>query len=277
MSDQDILAGRAGSHRLAGKTAVIVGAGQTVGEQIGNGRATALLFAREGARLLLVDRDEASLTETGDRVVAAGGDAEIHVTDITSEEQCIALAADARDHLGRIDILHNNVGIGDGDARPTKLEEEVWDRIMDVNLKAMWLTCKHFVPIMREQRSGSIINVSSLAAVGTAANLTAYRMSKAGVNALTLHLAAAQAVDQIRVNAIAPGLIDTPMGVNAGAVARGITREAYAADRASRVPMGHQGTAWDVAYAALYLASDESRFVSGCVLPVDGAQGAHVG
>ena len=91
-------------------------------------------------------------------------------------------------------------------------------------------------------------------------------MSKAGVNALTLHLAAAQAVDQIRVNAIAPGLIDTPMGVNAGAVARGITREAYAADRASRVPMGHQGTAWDVAYAALYLASDESRFVSGCVL-----------
>jgi NAD(P)-dependent dehydrogenase (short-subunit alcohol dehydrogenase family) len=277
MSDQDILADRPGSGRLAGKTAVIVGAGQTPGEQMGNGRATALLFAREGAKLLLVDRDEQSVADTRERVVAVGGDAEIHITDITVEEQCIELAANARDHLGRIDVLHNNVGIGDGDARPTKLEEAVWDRIMDVNLKAMWLTCKHVVPIMREQRSGSIINVSSLAAVGTAANLTAYRMSKAGVNALTLHLAAAQAVDQIRVNAIAPGLIDTPMGVNAGAVARGITRDAYAADRASRVPMGHQGTAWDVAYAALYLASDESRFVSGLVLAVDGAQGAHVG
>jgi NAD(P)-dependent dehydrogenase (short-subunit alcohol dehydrogenase family) len=273
----DELEGRPGSGRLAGKTAVIVGAGQTEGDTIGNGRATAILFAREGAKLLLVDRDEETVAATCDRVVADGGDADVHIADITDEQQCIELVARACEQLGRIDVLHNNVGIGDGDARPNKLDAEVWDRIIDVNIKAMWLTCKHVIPVMREQRSGSIINISSLAAIGAAPGLTAYRISKAGVNALTSQIAIAQAGDGVRCNAIAPGLIDTPMGVDAGARARKISRADYAQSRAARVPMGHQGTAWDVAYAALYLASDESRFVSGIILPVDGAQAANVG
>jgi NAD(P)-dependent dehydrogenase (short-subunit alcohol dehydrogenase family) len=263
--------------RLEGKRAVIVGAGQTEGETIGNGRATALLFARHGAELLLVDRDEASVSETGDRVVAEGGRAEIHVADITDEAACAALVQRAVDTLGRVDVLHNNVGIGAGDGRPADLEERAWDRIVDVNLKAMWLTCKHVVPVMREQGGGAIVNISSLAAVAAASTLTAYKVSKAGVNALTQTLAVAHASDGIRVNAIMPGLIDTPMAVDANARATGRPREDLAAARARRVPLGHQGTAWDVAHAALFLASDEAAFITGALLPVDGGQGAMVG
>jgi NAD(P)-dependent dehydrogenase (short-subunit alcohol dehydrogenase family) len=274
MSD---LAERAGSGRLAGKTAIVVGAGQTEGETIGNGRATALLFAREGAKLVLVDRDEESVRQTRDRIADAGGDAEVHIADISSEEQCEGLAARAVALLGRIDVLHNNVGIGGHDDYPTRLAADVWDRIIDVNLKAMWLTCKHVLPVMREQGSGSIINISSLAAIGGAPRLTAYKVSKAGVNALTQTMAVAHATHGIRVNAIAPGLIDTPMAVDSAARLMGRSRDDLAAARAERVPTGHQGSAWDVAYAALYLASDESQFVTGIVLPVDGGQGAMVG
>jgi NAD(P)-dependent dehydrogenase (short-subunit alcohol dehydrogenase family) len=263
--------------RLEGKRAVIVGAGQTEGETIGNGRATALLFARHGADLLLVDRDEASVAETRDRIVADGGRAEIHVANINDEAACAALAARALDVLGRIDVLHNNVGIGAGDARPTDLEERAWDRIIDVNLKAMWLTCKHVVPAMREQGGGAIVNISSLAAIAAASTLTAYKVSKAGVNALTQTLAVAHASDGIRVNAIMPGLIDTPMAVDANARATGRSRDDLAAARARLVPLGHQGTAWDVAHAALFLASDDAAFITGVVLPVDGGQGAMVG
>jgi NAD(P)-dependent dehydrogenase (short-subunit alcohol dehydrogenase family) len=273
----DDLARRPGSGRLEGKTAIVVGAGQTEGETMGNGRAVSLLFAREGAKLLLVDRDEASLAQTREQIVAAGGDAEVHIADITSEEQCAALATAARDVLGRVDVLHNNVGVGLGDARPTKLETEAWDRILDVNLRAMWLTCKHVLPIMMEQGSGSVVNISSLAAIGAAARLTAYKISKAGVNALTQTMAVAHFRDNIRVNAIAPGLMDTPMAVDTAARTIGRPRAEVAAARAERVPLGHQGTAWDVAYAALYLASDESQFVTGIVLPVDGGQSARVG
>jgi len=263
--------------RLAGKAAVVVGAGQTAGETTGNGRATALLFAREGADLLLVDRDEDSVAETRDRIEAEGGRATIHLADITEEDACASLAARALDVLGRIDVLHNNVGIGAGDARPTKLDAHVWDRILDVNLKAMWQTCKHVLPVMREQGGGAIVNISSLAAVADASGLTAYKVSKAGVNALTQSLAMAHARDGIRVNAIMPGLIDTPMGVDSRARMLGRPREEIAAARAADVPLGHQGSAWDVAYAALYLASDEAAFVTGVVLPVDGGQAARVG
>ena len=263
--------------RLEGRTAVVIGAGQTAGETIGNGRATALLFGREGAQLLLVDRDGASVAETRDLVVAEGGRAEIHVADITDEAACAAIMDDAVDRFGRLDVLHNNVGIGAGDARPTELDARVWDRIVDVNLKAMWLTCKHAVPVLREQGGGAIVNVSSLAAVAAASTLTAYKVSKAGVNALTQTLAIAHAADGIRVNAIMPGLIDTPMAVDAAARARGRSRDELAAARARHVPLGHQGSAWDVAHAALFLASDEAAFITGVVLPVDGGQGAMVG
>ncbi len=264
--------------RLAGKTAVVVGGGQTPGTTVGNGRATAILFAREGADVLVVDRHEGSAEETAKLIRDEGGTAYVHVTDLSSERACSALAdAAVQTFRGRIDILHNNVGIGAGDGTPTRLSEEAWDSILDVNLKAMWLTCKHVVPVMREQGRGSIVCVSSVASVAAAGNLTAYKVSKAGVNALVHALASTNARHGIRVNAILPGLIDTPMAVDAQARALGRPREELAAARASRVPMQHQGTAWDVAYAALYLASDESAFVTGVLLPVDGGQTTMVG
>lgn len=266
-----------GTGRLAGKAAVIVGAGQTVGETIGNGRATSLLFAREGARVLLVDRDQASVEATAALVVDAGGEAHVHVADIADVDECASIAVVAMDALGRIDILHNNVGIGAGDSSPGRLEEDAWDRIVDVNLKAMWRTCKHVVPHMREQGSGSIVNISSLAAIAAATTLTAYKISKAGVNALTQNLALANARHGIRANAIMPGFIDTPMAVDAGAAARGVSREDLARFRTSRIPLGHQGTAWDVAHAALFLASDDARFITGAILPVDGGQSSQIG
>jgi NAD(P)-dependent dehydrogenase (short-subunit alcohol dehydrogenase family) len=265
--------------RLAGKSAVVVGAGQTAGTTIGNGRATALLFAREGARVLLVDRDDDSLEETLRQVEREmPGAASAFVADIVDEDACRAIVACALDRFDRrIDVLHNNVGIGAGDGGPTSLEVAAWDRIMDTNLKAMWLTCKHVVPVMREQGSGAIVNISSIAAVAGVGNLTAYKISKAGVNALTQALAVTNARFGIRVNGIMPGLIDTPMAVDATARATGRPREAVAAARARTVPLGHQGTGWDIAHAALFLASDEAAFITGVVLPVDGGQSAQVG
>jgi NAD(P)-dependent dehydrogenase (short-subunit alcohol dehydrogenase family) len=267
----------AAAGRLAGKAAIVVGAGQTPGASLGNGRATALLFAREGARVLVVDRDAASADETAQRITDEGGEASVHVADISDVAQCEALPGAALEALGRIDILHNNVGIGLGDSTPTRLEEDAWDRILDVNLKAMWRTCKHVVPVMREQHSGAIVNISSLAAIAGATTLTAYKISKAGVNALTQNLALANARHGIRANAIMPGFIDTPMATDATLEARGMTKHQLDAARASMVPLGHQGSAWDVAHAALFLASDDARFVTGAVLPVDGGQSARVG
>ena len=267
-----------GGPRLAGKSVLVVGGGQTPGATIGNGRAAALLFAREGAEVMVVDRRRDSAEETAEQVRAEGGTAHVHESDLSSETACAAVV-DAAQHAfrGRIDVLHHNVGIGAGDATPTRLTEEAWDHIVDVNLKAMWLTCKHVVPVMRNQGGGSIIAISSVASIAAAGNLTAYKVSKAGVNALVHALATTNARHGIRANAILPGLIDTPMAVDAQAKALGIERDDLAAARASRVPMQHQGTAWDVAYAALYLASDESAFVTGVLLPVDGGQSAMVG
>jgi NAD(P)-dependent dehydrogenase (short-subunit alcohol dehydrogenase family) len=257
---------------------VIVGAGQTPGATIGNGRATALRFAQEGAHLLLVDRDDASVKETQAMVLDAGGRAEIAVADIAAPEGPTRVRERALEALGRIDILHHNVGIGAGDNTPTKLTDEAWDLIIDVNLKAMWRTCKEIVPVMREQNGGAIVCVSSLAAVAAAGSITAYKISKAGVNALVHSLAITNARYGIRVNAIMPGFIDTPMGVDAPAAAFAVSREEYARGRDAMVPLrNRQGSAWDVANAALFLASDEAAFITGALLPVDGGQSAKVG
>ena len=264
--------------RLEGKTAIVVGAGQTPGETMGNGRATALRFAAEGARLLLVDRHDASVKETEGMIRDAGGDAEILVADISDPGVPANIAEAAARTLGRIDILHNNVGVGMGDATPTKLTEEAWDRIMDVNLKAMWLMCKHVIPVMREQGSGAIVCVSSIAAVAAAGHITAYKISKAGVNALVHQLAMTNAHHGIRVNGIMPGFIDTPMAVDAVAEVLDVSREDLSNLRAQMVPLGKkQGSAWDVANAALFLASDEAAFITGALLPVDGGQSAKIG
>lgn len=263
--------------RLAGKTAVVVGAGQTPGETIGNGRATALLFAREGARVLCVDRDLASAAETVAQIAEAGGEAHAFEADIVREADCKALVAEAVVRMGRLDILHNNVGIGSGDAPVERLEEAAWERIVAVDLKGMWLTLKHALPAMRAQGGGAIVNISSLASIAPA-GIIAYEVSKAGVNKLTTSVAAANARHNIRCNAILPGLMDTPMAIEAIAKARGEAVEAVRAARHARVPLGRRmGTAWDVAYAALFLASDEAKFITGALLPVDGGMSVRVG
>jgi NAD(P)-dependent dehydrogenase (short-subunit alcohol dehydrogenase family) len=263
--------------RLQGRTAIVVGAGQTPGMTVGNGRATAITFAREGADVLLVDRDEAAVRDTHDAISSEGHRSHVLVCDIGDDEAPVALVLAARDIFGRIDILHNNVGTGAGDATPHRLEDEDYDRIMDLNLRAMWRTCKAVVPVMREQGGGVITNISSIAAIAGAGALTAYKLSKAGVNALTQNLALTNAKHGIRANAIMPGFIDTPLAVDAPAAVSGTPREEVAARRAAAVPLGRQGTAWDVANAALFLASDDAAFITGVILPVDGGQSARIG
>lgn len=263
--------------RLEGKIAVIVGAGQTAGETIGNGRATAILFAREGAKILLVDRDEASATGTLEEIEAKGGEGAVFAADVSKATGCEGLVRCCVERYGRIDILQNNVGIGTGDAGPTRLAEEAWDLIFDVNLKSQFLTCKYALPVMREQGSGCITNISSVAAVAATPQL-AYKTSKAGVNALTQSLAMGNAKYGIRVNAIMPGLMNTPMAIEGISRERGIDRDTLIAARDAAVPLrGKMGTAWDVAYASLFLASDEANFITGVLLPVDGGTSVKVG
>ncbi|MEZ5233943.1 MAG: SDR family NAD(P)-dependent oxidoreductase [Acidimicrobiia bacterium] len=259
--------------RLDGKAAVVVGGGQTPGETIGNGRATAIAFAREGAEVLVVDRHLERAADTCAAIAAEGGVAHPFAADITDEEQAAALVAAAVERFGRIDVLHNNVGIGAGDATATKVSAAGLQRIFEVNLFGLALTCKHALPVMREAGRGSIINISSVAAV-LPFGLVGYKTSKAAVNAYTESLAAANARYGVRVNAIMPGLMETPMAIDASLAARGgISREALVDQRNRQVPLGRKmGTGWDVAWAAVYLASDEARFVTGVVLPVDGGQ-----
>lgn len=254
-----------------------MGAGQTPGESIGNGRATAIAFAREGARLLLADRDADSLAATADLVREENAEVHSIVIDVTNDDAAEQVVTLAQHHLGRVDVLHNNVGIGEGDSSPQRLTDDAYDRIMNVNLRSTWRMCRSIVPVMRTGGGGAIVNVSSLASIAAAGMLTAYKISKAGINALTQNLATTNARFGIRANAILPGFIDTPMAVDAPARAAGRTREEYAAGRASIVPLGRQGTAWDVAAAAVFLASDEASFITGVLLPVDGGQSARVG
>jgi NAD(P)-dependent dehydrogenase (short-subunit alcohol dehydrogenase family) len=263
--------------RLLGKVAIVVGAGQTRGDTLGNGRATALLFAKEGARVVVLDRDEASAGETRDLIEREGGLATVAVADITREAECKAAVQSALRAHGRIDVLHNNVGIGHGDSGPASLSEEAFDHIMDVNLKGPWFMVKHALPAMREQKAGSIINVSSIAAV-CASGLFAYKVSKAALNAMTHCLATGNAKYGIRVNAIMPGLMNTPMAIESIAAARNVDKQQLIAARDRQVPLGGKmGSAWDVAYAALFLASDESKFITSVILPVDGGQSARIG
>ena len=209
--------------RLAGKAAIVVGAGQTPGDTIGNGRATAILFAREGARVIAVDRNLASAEETacddsgrGRRLPGprCGRHARRRLPWFV--DACVAA-------FGRIDVLQNNIGTGAGDSSLSRLSEESWDRIFNVNLKSVFLACKHVLPIMKEQRSGSIVNISSIASV-CSTPLMAYKTSKAAVNALTHGLASGNAKYGIRVNAILPGLMNTPMAVEGISQARGVDK-----------------------------------------------------
>ncbi len=278
----DDLAERPGTGRLEGQIAIVVGAGQSPGSgpddtTIGNGRATALLFAREGARVLAVDRDLASAAETVALIEDAGGTAVAFEADITDEDSIMKVPVACLDHFGAPTILHNNVGIGTGDGGVTGMERGVWERIFDVNVTGIMLTCKHVIPPMRAGGGGSITSVSSVAAVASTP-LAAYKSSKAALNALTHHLATANFKYGIRVNAIMPGLMDTPMAIGGHSAAQGIDPDELRAKRNQMVPFGRQqGTGWDTAYAALYLSSPEARFVTGVILPVDGGQMARIG
>lgn len=263
--------------RLEGKAAVVVGAGQTPGETLGNGRAMAILFAREGARVLCVDRIAERAEETAAMIVAEGGAASAFSADITRAEHCEAIVGEAVARMGRVDILVNNVGIGGGDAPAHKAEEAAFDRILSVNLKGTWLVTRAALAVMREQHGGAIVNISSLAAKAGGIQV-AYEVSKAAVNRLTTSVAQSQARYGVRCNAVQPGLMDTPMAVAGIAGASGRTEAEVRAERDARVPLGgRMGTAWDTAYAALFLASDEAKFISGVILPVDGAMGVRIG
>lgn len=263
--------------RLAGRTALIVGAGQTPGTTIGNGRAMAVTFAREGARLVLVDRSAEQLEHTLELVRAEGAEAVPVIADIASDDGPASVVRAANDAFGSFDILVNNVGIGFGDDVPHRLTDDGYDRIMDVNLRATWRTCREALPTLRATGHASIVSISSVAAVAFSPGLTAYGLSKAGVNALTASIALTNAKHGVRANAIMPGLVDTPMGVDAVAAARGIERDELASARAAMVPMRRQGSAWDIANAALFLSSDEAGWITGVVLPVDGGQSARIG
>lgn len=266
------------SGRVAGKVAIVVGGGQTPGGSTGNGRATALLFAREGARVVVADRQLASAEETAALIGAEGGEALAVAADVKIEADLDRLRDACLAAWGRIDILHNNVGVSraGGDASVTEITPEAFSNVLDINLRGMVLAAKHILPVMREQRAGVITNVASIAAVMNFPTV-AYKTSKAAVIALTEHLAITNAEYGIRANTILPGLIDTPMAVEPR-LGPGIRREDVVAAREEEVPLkGRGGKAWDVAYAALYLASDEAGFVTGASLRVDGGQTLLVG
>jgi len=264
--------------RLEGKIAIVSGAGQTQGDTIGNGRAMAVLFARAGAKVMLVDYRLEAAEETKAVIDKEGGECFAFAADVTSSEDCKRMAEKCVETYGRVDILVNNVGVGGGsDYGPVQLSEEEWDRIFNTNVKSAFLTCKHVLPFMEKQGSGAILNISSVAAIaGT--NMVAYKSSKAAVNALTHSIAIKYAKKGIRVNCIMPGLMNTPMAIE-GISSRGrVPKQDLIEQRNQRVPLkGGMGSGWDTAYAALFLCSDEAKFVTGVIIPVDGGQSSLVG
>ncbi|HYT58353.1 MAG TPA: SDR family NAD(P)-dependent oxidoreductase [Verrucomicrobiae bacterium] len=265
--------------RLEGKTAIVIGAGQGPGEGMGNGRATVLRFAQEGAQVMAVDRDLRSAEETVSMVKQGGGEYVAFEADVTKEATLAAAIAAAHKRWGRIDVLHYNVGvsIAGGDAPLLDFTEEAFDRITAINLRGAIMVCKHVIPIMREQRAGAIIMISSLAAMENYPYV-AYKATKAAMIAFTQQVAIQNAEYGIRANVILPGLIDTPMAVDTRARVSGKSRAQVAAERDARVPLRRKmGTAWDVANAALFLASDEANFITGVALLVDGGGALNIG
>ena len=245
--------------RLEGKVAIVVGAGSS-GPGIGNGKATSILFAREGANVLLVDSDISRAQETLAMIENEGGNADIFQADATriiDSENMVKLAID---RFGKLDILVNVVGILGLDT-VVDVEEKDWDNVMDVNVKSVVLASKFAIPKMIEGGGGSIINISSIAG-SRAYSATPYTTSKAAINGLTLSMAYDHGKDNVRVNAIAPGAVYTPM-------VAGILTSEQREKRKESSMLGTEGTGWDVGWASVYLASDESRWVTGTVLTVD--------
>jgi len=263
--------------RLRDQVAIVFGAGSSA-PGWGNGKAAAVLYAREGARVVAVDVVEAAAQETASIIAAEGGTALSMVADVTSSAAVERVISRAVAEYGRVDILHNNAGIGDFGG-PVELSEERWDAVLDVNVKSVFLACKHALPVMERQHSGVITNISSIASLGVGPYpYIAYYASKAAVNHLTRAIAVAYAAKGIRCNAILPGLIETPMAVeNPQMLAHYGSREALLEARHAMSPTGRMGDAWDVANAAVFLASKEASYVNGVMLPVDGSMHCRMG
>jgi NAD(P)-dependent dehydrogenase (short-subunit alcohol dehydrogenase family) len=256
--------------RLQGKVAIVIGAG-SCGPGWGNGKAAAVLFAREGAKVFAVDIRKEAVEETRAIIASESAECRSCVADVTSSLQVSTLVTSCLQAYGRIDILQNNVGILPTGG-PVETSEETWDRTIAANLKSMFLTCKFTLPVMAKQQKGAIVNVSSIASIRyTGYPSVVYNASKGAVNQLTQNIAVQYAPLGIRANCVLPGLMNTPMireplknTYGAGGIEEMIRK------RDLSVPMGKMGDAWDVAYAALYLASDEAKYVTGAQLVVDG-------
>ena len=248
--------------RLTGKVAIVTGAGSS-GPGLGTGKATSVLFAREGAKVLLVDRIAQHAEETLSTIREEGGEASVFEADVTRSDDCLAMVKTTVERYGAVHILFNNVGIL-GRGSVLDVTEEEWDRVLDANLKSMVLTCKFAIPEMIQGGGGSIINMSSIAGIraGSGGPSVSYAASKGGIIALTTSMAVNHGRDNVRVNAIAPGHLYTPM-------VAGTMSEETRDLRKRAGPLGTEGTAWDIAWAAVFLASDESRWISGVTLPVD--------
>ena len=257
--------------RMEGKKALVVGAGQPPHERMGNGRAMAMAFAREGAEVCCVDREKERAAETVELIRAAGGAAHALFADISVPDDCDRLVAEAHAAMGTINVLVNNVGSSQNDSDPLNLTVEGWQGVVDINMRGTWLTSRAAVPIMRDGGGGSIINTSTVGSRAKGGNLFGYSISKAGVNAITHFFAVQYAQYQIRCNAILPAWILTPHSFE-GLIRSGVAsnEEEIIGFGKQRVPLGFMGVADDIANAALFLASDESRFVTGQELPVDG-------
>jgi NAD(P)-dependent dehydrogenase (short-subunit alcohol dehydrogenase family) len=261
--------------RLAGKICLVMGAG-SAGPGWGNGKAAAVLFAREGGKVVCVDRDPAAAEETRGIIAAEGGAAISVAADVTKDVEVAAAVDRTVAEWGRIDVLHNNVGLATMGG-PVELSEEAWRRTLDVNVTGLFLACKHALPVMLAQGKGAIVNVSSLAGIRyTGYPYIAYYAAKGAVNQFTVGLALQHAAQGIRVNAVLPGLVDTPL-IHQQIAGQYASKEEMIAARDALSPTGKMGTAWDVAQAALFLASDDASYVNGVCLPVDGGLHAKVG
>src|ERR1700681_1245966 len=259
-------------NRLTGKTAMVVGAG-SIGPGWGNGKATAVTFARQGAQVFCVDRNSAAAQETVDIISGEGGKATAFTADVSRAAEVEAMVAACLKAYGRIDVLDNNVGIAEMGS-VVEVTEAEWDRVFAVNLKSAFLAMKHVIPVMQKQGGGSIINISSIASIRhVGISYVSYGTSKAAMNQMTRTSAVEFAASHVRVNAILPGLMKTPMVEHSAGLAASYAKgdvEAMWRARDAQVPMGHMGEAWDVANAALFLASDESKYITGIELVVDG-------
>jgi len=263
------------SGRLDGKVAIVTGAG-SVGAGWGNGKATAALFAREGAKVFGIDIIEDHVAETRGLIEAEGGTCVTHVADVSQEKEVADAVRACRETFGRIDILVNNVGIAVVGG-PAELEETEWDRLMAINIKSVYLMCRKVLPVMKRQGGGAIVNNASIAALGwCGVNYGFYGASKGAMVSLTRSIAVQFAPDNVRANCVLPGLMNTPL------VHAALTRvygeegdiETLIRTRDAQCPMGHMGDAWDTAHAALFLASDEAKYITATELVVDGGLSA---